>query len=53
LARKAYAHRAGIKITRCSASAIKARGARRRVRSDWMAVERERGISVSSGGDEL
>src|ERR1700739_2050187 len=26
----------------------KARGARRRVRSDWMAVERERGISVSS-----
>jgi peptide chain release factor 3 len=27
---------------------VKARGARRRVRSDWMAVERERGISVSS-----
>src|ERR1700724_3226269 len=26
----------------------KARGERRRVRSDWMAVERERGISVSS-----
>jgi peptide chain release factor 3 len=25
-----------------------ARGERRRVRSDWMAVERERGISVSS-----
>ena len=25
-----------------------ARGARRRVRSDWMAVERERGISVCS-----
>ena len=24
------------------------RGERRRVRSDWMAVERERGISVSS-----
>jgi peptide chain release factor 3 len=27
---------------------VKARGERRRVRSDWMAVERERGISVSS-----
>jgi peptide chain release factor 3 len=27
---------------------VKARGARRRARSDWMAVERERGISVSS-----
>ena len=27
---------------------MKARGERRRVRSDWMAVERERGISVSS-----
>jgi peptide subunit release factor RF-3 len=27
---------------------VKARGARRRVRSDWMAVERERGIPVSS-----
>jgi peptide chain release factor 3 len=25
-----------------------ARGERRRVRSDWMAAERERGISVSS-----
>src|SRR5712675_762019 len=30
------------------ASEVKARGERRRVRSDWMAVERERGISVSS-----
>jgi len=30
------------------AAKVKARGARRRVRSDWMAVERERGISVSS-----
>src|ERR1700747_3479059 len=30
------------------AGEVKARGARRRVRSDWMAVERERGISVSS-----
>jgi peptide chain release factor 3 len=27
---------------------VKAHGERRRVRSDWMAVERERGISVSS-----
>jgi peptide chain release factor 3 len=32
---------------------IKARGDRRRVRSDWMAVERERGISVSSAVIEL
>src|ERR1700738_2636165 len=30
------------------AGEVKAQGARRRVRSDWMAVERERGISVSS-----
>ena len=30
------------------AGEVKARGARRRVRSDWVAVERERGISVSS-----
>src|SRR6202521_2393944 len=30
------------------AGEVKARGERRRVRSDWMAVERERGISVSS-----
>jgi peptide subunit release factor RF-3 len=30
------------------AGQVKARGERRRVRSDWMAVERERGISVSS-----
>jgi peptide chain release factor 3 len=28
---------------------VKARGERRRVRSDWMAVEYQRGISVSSG----
>jgi peptide chain release factor 3 len=27
---------------------VNARGERRRVRSDWIAVERERGISVSS-----
>src|SRR5947208_5428132 len=27
---------------------VKARGDRRRARSDWMAIERERGISVSS-----
>jgi translation elongation factor EF-1alpha len=27
---------------------VKARGERRRVRLDWVAVERERGISVSS-----
>jgi peptide chain release factor 3 len=30
------------------AGEVKARGERRRVRSDWMAVERERGISISS-----
>jgi len=30
------------------AGEVKARGERRRVRSDWMAVEPERGISVSS-----
>jgi peptide chain release factor 3 len=29
------------------AGEVKARGERRRMRSDWMAVERERGISVS------
>src|ERR1700704_4122072 len=32
------------------AGEVKARGERRRVRSDWMAGERERGISVSSAG---
>jgi peptide chain release factor 3 len=30
------------------AGAVKARGERRRVRSDWMAIERARGISVTS-----
>src|SRR5258707_10983986 len=30
------------------AGEVKARGDRRRARSDWMAVEQERGISVSS-----
>src|SRR5918911_5070999 len=30
------------------AGEVKARGERRRVRSDWMSVEQERGISVSS-----
>ncbi len=30
------------------AGEVKARGDRRRSRSDWMAIERERGISVSS-----
>ena len=30
------------------AGEVRARGERRRVRSDWMTVERERGISVSS-----
>jgi peptide chain release factor 3 len=35
------------------AGEVKARDERRRVRSDWMAVERERGISVSLGRDEL
>src|SRR3982075_1090124 len=30
------------------AGMVKARGERRRARSDWMAIERERGISVSS-----
>src|SRR5258707_13577097 len=32
------------------AGEVKARGDRRRARSDWMAVEQERGISVSSAG---
>jgi peptide subunit release factor RF-3 len=37
-------------VARASTSAgeVKARGERRRVRSDWMAAERRRGISVSS-----
>src|SRR5437764_11631969 len=30
------------------AGEVKARGERRRARSDWMTIERERGISVSS-----
>jgi peptide chain release factor 3 len=30
------------------AGEVKARGARRRVRSDWIVVERERGISAAS-----
>src|SRR5574339_1080304 len=30
------------------AGEVKARGERRRARSDWMAIEKERGISVSS-----
>ena len=30
------------------AGAVKARGEQRRARSDWMKVERERGISVAS-----
>ncbi|MBT7583266.1 MAG: peptide chain release factor 3, partial [Kordiimonadaceae bacterium] len=30
------------------AGEVKARGARRRARSDWMKVEQERGISVAS-----
>ena len=30
------------------AGEVKARGERRRARSDWMAIERDRGISVSS-----
>src|SRR5262249_6707889 len=32
------------------AGAVKARGERRRARSDWMKVEQERGVSVTSGG---
>src|SRR5258706_13161258 len=32
------------------AGEVKAKGERRRVRSDWMEIERERGISVSSAG---
>jgi len=35
------------------AGEVKARGERRRMRSDWMAVERERGIFGLPGGDEL
>ena len=34
------------------AGEVKARGERRRARSDWMAIERERGISVSSGSSQ-
>src|SRR5207237_10556831 len=30
------------------AGEVRARGERRRARSDWMAIEKERGISVSS-----
>ena len=30
------------------AGAVKARGERRRARSDWMEIERERGISVTT-----
>ncbi|MFX9089458.1 GTP-binding protein, partial [Acinetobacter baumannii] len=30
------------------AGEVKARGERRRTRSDWMAIEQQRGISVSS-----
>src|SRR5258706_14048905 len=32
------------------AGEVKARGERRRARSAWMAIERERGISVASAG---
>jgi peptide chain release factor 3 len=35
------------------AGEVEARGERRRVRSDWTAVERERGIVGLLGGDEL
>jgi peptide chain release factor 3 len=35
------------------AGEVRASGERRRECSDWMAVERERGISVSSACDEL
>src|SRR5260221_1424735 len=35
------------------AGEVKARGDRRRARSDWMAVEQERGISVGSAGMSL
>ena len=36
------------KLVEFGSGMVRARGERRRVRSDWMAVERERGISVSS-----
>src|SRR5258706_2044659 len=35
------------------AGEAKARGERRRARSDWMAIERERGRSASSAGTTL
>ena len=35
------------------AGEVKARGDRRRARSDWMAIERERGHLRLLGGDEL
>ena len=36
-----------------AAGAVKARGEARRARSDWMKIERERGISVDLRGDDL
>ncbi len=35
------------------AGEVKARGAARRARSDWMKIEQQRGISVTSSGDDL
>ena len=35
------------------AGAVKARGEQRRARSDWMKIERERGISVTVVGDDV
>ena len=35
------------------AGEVKARGERRRTRSDWMKIEQQRGISVTLVGDDL
>ena len=35
------------------AGAVKARGDRRRAHSDWMKVEKERGISVTVSGNDI
>ena len=36
-----------------AAGRVKARGEARRAKSDWMKIEQERGISVTSRGDDL
>ena len=36
-----------------AAGRVKARGEARRAKSDWMKIEQERGISVTSRGDDV